>query len=117
MAYGLPRDVATEVFDPAYRELLIEHLEGGGAGLAKVRHRLRILLLFLDCWRLVITGLPSRLLDPPAPKTSLKRRRTFMSVLSMRQALRRLLKERKMGRVDDKGSGSRASRAQAQKPA
>jgi putative ABC transport system permease protein len=61
----LPAQVRTDIFEPALRDLQIERL-GRDAGdrvrLAAVRRIARVLLLFLDCWRI-------------APREALLRRR------------------------------------------
>jgi putative ABC transport system permease protein len=89
----LPRDLAREVFEPAYMDLLVLHQAEQGSVGAGRRHRVRCVLLYLDCWRLAITGVPARLRDRSRPRARKHRGDHPVTFFSLAQAFRRLRRE------------------------
>ena len=86
----LPRAVRLDLFEPAVRDLEMQHLMGrtrSGKSPAAGWLRLRVLWLFVDCWRL-------------APGDALERRRmrregyTAMLLYHVRHAIRLLIRDR-----------------------
>src|SRR5262245_55450796 len=58
----LPWTTAHDVFEPAAHDLRIEYLLQRSRAHARARavvYGLRLLLLFLDCWRIALTDLPN----------------------------------------------------------
>ena len=91
----LPRGLRDEVFEPARRDLEIDRLnERTAAGRwGGVRHGLRLILLFLDCWRIALRD--PRLLyhgSGPADEAS-SGREPAMFLHSMRHAFARMVRE------------------------
>lgn len=95
LARALPAWIARDAFEPAWCDLHADHvrrrLEGRHA--SEFRHVLRVLLLYLDCWRLAITGFHRR----PAPARVTAPRPTQESsaviLYHLRHAFRRLVRE------------------------
>ena len=95
----LPRRVHRDLFEPAFNDLRLDHIERAasrgvtgrlmlGAGCA-----LRVLILFLDCWRLA----PRYLIDRPAVRESTPKppgEHLSMLLFNLRHAVRMLRRER-----------------------
>jgi putative ABC transport system permease protein len=104
LARALPSAVRADVFEPAYRDLVIEaQTERGGGMVGRGGRRwgglhvVRVVLLYLDCWRIALTD-PHYLLHGPARPAGSGRRRGrleewTMFVHAVRQAAARLVRE------------------------
>ncbi len=96
MPFHLVTRRAAAWFEPAWRDLWIDHVSGLAratnrrqAVLLRFRYRLTVAWLVLDCWRL--TGFDR---SRPAPPTALKPRERFQMFASdVRHAIRRLIRE------------------------
>jgi putative ABC transport system permease protein len=97
---ALPAWIARDAFEPAWCDLHIDFLHerslqrGSAARLATdIRHTSRVLLLFLDCWRLAITGFHRRPAGLPTPRALPTQERSTVFLYHLRHALRRLVRE------------------------
>ena len=95
----LPRRAAEEVFTPAWYDLALDYATlhtattGGARLLAWLSFRMHELLLWLDCWRLVLTH-PADLLASPIPPEATRPTEHSVNFLSDRRfAARSLARE------------------------
>ena len=103
LARLLPEAVARELFEPAWCDLHIAHLETRGVtrtGAARVamdvRHLARLLALYLDCWRLAVADAPRLVRDARRRRAAAdlpRPERLTVLRYHLRHAVRRLLHE------------------------